>query len=158
MGTSWGTMKLKLFKFIKFKSLKSRAGFSYIEVLVCMGLSSIAAFAMMDLTVLSTSKFSYQKNAVNGLNVAESVAEDLAMVLPGDTYLKSSSELPFGTPYPHKRYFLANGVETDAANKVFTASWRVTVDSPLVGLRTIDIDTIWYEGQVAKKIKLRVIR
>jgi Tfp pilus assembly protein PilV len=105
-----------------------RGGFSLLDVLVGMVVLALALFSALALAGSNARLVSANQNVAAASLLAQNKMEEMRNA----TYASLASGADPGT-------LNAQG----AANGIFTRSWTVTNDSPMVGMKTIVVTVSW---------------
>ena len=116
-------------KFSLFKPLRSRAGFTMIEVLVAVGIFSVAVLglAVGAITITRANKTSHFHTMAT--NLAQDKLEQLKAATSANVTSCTSNDCDASAP----TYL---GVK-------FTRTWAVTTNTPTVGVNQIDVTVGW---------------
>src|SRR3972149_2893581 len=111
-------------------------GFTLVEIIVAMGVLTIALLGLVSVTVMVIKGNSFSKTMTTATILAKGKIEQL----------KNTS---YGS--------LAGGTETvDSAGFTYTRTWAVT-NTPAAGMKTVEVTVQWNWQNAARNVTLRSI-
>ena len=114
--------------------LRNNNGFTLVEIMVAMGILTIALLGLVSVTVMVIKGNSFSKTMTTATILAKGKIEQL----------KNTS---YGS--------LAGG--TDTVESIYTRTWTVTDDSPAASMKTVVVTVQWNWQNVARNVTLSSI-
>lgn len=122
--------------------LRNSKGFTLVEVMVAIAILSIALLGLVSVTVMVIKSNSFSKEMTKATTLANDKMEDLKK--------SSYSGLVSGTD-------TKTDPSTDTSRLIYTKTWTVTQNSPIVGTKTIDITVQWNSQGTSHNVTVRNI-
>ena len=113
--------------------MMNQRGFSLIEALAAMAIFSVGLMIAADLTTSGAKSVAYDKRMAQTVQIASSLLEELTVAYSADARLTAGT---------HTQYFNIFG-QAVAAPDVYTATWIVTLDNPMVLIMRITLNVQW---------------
>ena len=132
-------MKVVLCKFWRMRRLR-RGGFSLLDVLIGMVILALALFSALALAGNNARLVSANQNVAAASLLAQNKMEELRNA----TYVSLASGADAGT-------LNAQG----GATGIFSRSWTVTNNSPMVGMKTLIVTVTWSQWGQNKTYRLQ---
>ena len=114
--------------------LRNNNGFTLVEIIVAMGILTIALLGLVSVTVMVIKGNSFSKTMTTATTLAKYKMEQLK-----------------NTSYAS----LAGG--TDTVESIYTRTWTVTNDSPATSMKTVVVTVQWNWQNVARNVTLSSI-
>lgn len=137
------------------KATKRRAansGFSLIEVMVAGAVFLLSVAGTLSVVSSAHLQYQHQRNLSVATHVGEALMEELLLGYTTDNTLFSA-----GIHGP--RYYDKKGLSiATATNSKYSATWTVTGDAPITGVRTIRVTVRWQERGFTKSLRFITYR
>ncbi|MBU1184434.1 MAG: prepilin-type N-terminal cleavage/methylation domain-containing protein [Proteobacteria bacterium] len=114
--------------------LRNNNGFTLVEIIVAMGILTIALLGLVSVTVMVIKSNSFSKTMTTATTLAKDKMEQLK-----------------NTGYDS----LAGG--TDTVESIYTRTWTVTSNSPAADMKTIEVKVEWNWQGAVRNVTLRSI-
>ena len=122
-------------------SLRSRSGFTMIEMMFAMAILAGGLLAMLAVQVQALKQGRYGRHTSEAMQIARDQME-LLMRLPWD----DASAQPTAWTNPAAIDVTVQNEGGTAAQQTFNVSWRITAAAFEANARTVDIDVTWTEN------------
>ena len=126
-------------------------GFTIIDAMIAAALFIITVTSIVRVMSVASTQLSHQKKMTQGINISEGVIEEMLLA-----YSDSSSVLTAGHHGPY--CYTLSGVVASCPAGIFSTSWDVVNDIPLVGMMQINVKTSWKERGRQHSVKFVTYR
>jgi len=124
--------------FSKKKVCDNQSGFTLLEVLIAISILTVGLLGVAQMQIMGIRGNYFSGNTTAALTLAEEKMEDLL----GKSY--TDAELA-GSVAPGTDHNDANNPidETGQAGGIYSRMWTVTLDTPIIGTKTVTVSASW---------------